>query len=51
MTTEKLTTPPEHLWLLHGKLYDFTSFAPTHPGGEGFINSGRGKDITEIFER
>jgi hypothetical protein len=50
MSTEKKTVPPEHLWLLHGKLYDFTTFAPTHPGGEGFINSGRGKDITEIFE-
>jgi hypothetical protein len=41
---------PEHLWLVHGKLYDMTTFASQHPGGERLILLGRGLDATALVE-
>lgn len=41
---------PAHLWLIHGKLYDFNSYVDKHPGGKTFILTGRGRDCTELFE-
>lgn len=40
----------EDCWLvLHEKVYDVTSFIPSHPGGPAII-SGCGKDATASFE-
>ena len=36
------------LWRIHDNLYDLTNF--DHPGGEFFIEMGRGTDCTELFE-
>lgn len=37
-------------WLvLNGKVYDFTKFAPTHPGGESVITQRGGQDASELF--
>lgn len=38
------------LWRVHDKLYDLTAFAKLHPGGNWFIESTKGADITEYFE-
>lgn len=36
-------------WLvIEGKVYDATSFIPTHPGGKAILN-GCGKDATGLF--
>jgi len=37
-------------WLLiHGKVYDVTSFVSNHPGGEAILE-GCGKDATQLYE-
>jgi cytochrome b involved in lipid metabolism len=37
-------------WLvLHGNVYDVTSWIPTHPGGEAILE-GCGTDASELFE-
>jgi cytochrome b involved in lipid metabolism len=37
-------------WLvIHSKVYDVTSWIPTHPGGEAILE-GCGTDATELFE-
>lgn len=41
---------PDDAWLLHGKLYDFSSYVERHPGGEDWILLGKGRDCTELFE-
>lgn len=38
------------LWRIHGKAYDFTSFAAKHPGGKHWIELTKGLDITDLFE-
>ncbi|KAH8362647.1 hypothetical protein KR200_008374 [Drosophila serrata] len=40
----------EGLWRINDKLYDLTDFAARHPGGDFWIKSTRGTDITEPFE-
>ena len=43
--------PPEKtkkLWLVHGAWYDLKSFK--HPGGNWWISSTRGQDITDLVE-
>ena len=41
---------PDDCWLvIHGKVYDVTSFIPQHPGGD-IITQYCGKDATEVFE-
>jgi len=27
----------ENLWVIHNKVYDFTQFMKTHPGGEHWL--------------
>ncbi len=40
----------EDCWIvIHGKVYDVTSFIPEHPGGDAILQ-GCGKDATELFE-
>eukprot|EP00691_Histiona_aroides_P001798 EC852317.1.p1 GENE.EC852317.1~~EC852317.1.p1 ORF type:complete len:134 (+),score=33.55 EC852317.1:97-498(+) len=41
---------PPHLWRIHGKLYDLSTFVKIHPGGEDYMLLGRGRDCTELFE-
>ncbi|KAI9250338.1 cytochrome b5 [Helicostylum pulchrum] len=39
------------LWMtIHGKVYDVSTFAQDHPGGEEAIYDEAGKDATESFE-
>lgn len=39
------------LWMtIHGKVYDVSTFAEDHPGGEEAIYEEAGKDATESFE-
>lgn len=38
------------LWVLHGKVYDFTDFVRHHPAGQQAILLGRGRDCTVLFE-
>ncbi|KAK0546445.1 hypothetical protein OC846_004211 [Tilletia horrida] len=41
----------EDLWLLvHGKVYNVTTFMDEHPGGDEVLLSEAGKDATEAFE-
>lgn len=41
----------ESCWIaIEGKVYDVTSFTPTHPGGEAIL-AGCGKDATDMFNR
>lgn len=41
---------PDDCWLaLHGWVYDLSSFAKSHPGGEKLIHSLAGKDGTNAF--
>jgi fatty acid desaturase len=41
---------PDHLWLIHDKLYNFDAYVNRHPGGLDWILLGRGRDCTELFE-
>ena len=43
-----LTGCPEHLWLIHGKMYDLRGFV--HPGGSEWLEWTRGTDCTVHFE-
>lgn len=39
------------LWMvLENKVYDFTDFAPTHPGGPGYLTMYAGMDATDPFQ-
>ena len=39
------------LWVVvSGKVYDLSSFYPTHPGGPQIIMDNGGKDASQIFE-
>ncbi|CAG9134396.1 unnamed protein product [Plutella xylostella] len=40
----------EGLWRVHDGLYDLSEFVGLHPGGELWIQSTKGTDITEAFE-
>ncbi|KAK3923005.1 Cytochrome b5-related protein [Frankliniella fusca] len=40
----------EGLWRVHDKLYDLEDFVKRHPGGEHWLRSTKGTDITELFE-
>mmetsp|Transcript_132254 Transcript_132254/g.411085 ORF Transcript_132254/g.411085 Transcript_132254/m.411085 type:complete len:544 (-) Transcript_132254:283-1914(-) len=37
-------------WVIHGKKYDLSSWARSHPGGEMAIELGRNRDCTGLFE-
>ncbi len=40
----------ESCWvIIHGRVYDLTSFLPTHPGGQKIILKEAGKDGTKAF--
>ncbi|KAG9474984.1 cytochrome b5 type B [Eleutherodactylus coqui] len=42
---------PKELWLvIHGRVYDITSFVEEHPGGEEVLFEQAGADATESFE-
>eukprot|EP00939_MAST-03C_sp_MAST-3C-sp1_P000593 g593.t1 len=42
---------PGDLWVaINGKVYDFTDFAPTHPGGEALVSEQAGLDGSAAFE-
>lgn len=41
---------PNHLWRIHGHLYDLNSYIDLHPGGQIFLEKTRGTDCTEAFE-
>ena len=38
------------LWLVHGKWYDLSGWAPSHPGGSWWLEQTRGMDITDLVE-
>ncbi|GAA5839226.1 hypothetical protein JCM11251_006012 [Rhodosporidiobolus azoricus] len=41
----------ESLWMIiHGKAYDLTEFAPSHPGGMKILLKYAGKDATEEYD-
>ncbi|GAA5921744.1 hypothetical protein JCM3775_001798 [Rhodotorula graminis] len=41
----------QSLWMIiHGKVYDLTEFAPSHPGGERILLKYAGKDATEEYD-
>ena len=40
---------PSHVWRIHGRDYDLTSFVSEHPGGP-MILLGKGSDCTMLFE-
>ncbi|GAA6052900.1 hypothetical protein JCM3770_004399 [Rhodotorula araucariae] len=41
----------ESLWMIiHGKVYDLTDFAPSHPGGERILLKYAGKDATDEYD-
>jgi cytochrome b involved in lipid metabolism len=42
--------PPRRLWTIRGAEYDLSDFVSRHPGGEGAILLGRGRDCTALFE-
>ena len=44
------TDVPPHVWRIHGRDYDLTSFVDDHPGGALFILMGKGLDCTHFFE-
>lgn len=52
-TTEEvaLHNNPEDLWIIiHGHVYNLTSFLAEHPGGEEVLLELAGKDGTECFD-
>ena len=41
----------DDLWMvLENKVYDFTDFAPIHPGGPGYLTMNAGMDATDPFQ-
>lgn len=38
------------VWTIHGRRYDLTEFADTHPGGPWMLELGRNRDCTGLFE-
>ena len=39
-------------WLaIHEKVYDLTDYAPTHPGGAGFVTDYCGQNATKAYQR
>ena len=43
---------PTSSWIaLHGRVYDVTTFAPSHPGGASILHKFAGKDATEEFDQ
>jgi hypothetical protein len=45
-----LTGCPPDRWLIHGRLYDLSSFIASHPGGPDWLLWTRGTDCTTEFE-
>lgn len=44
-------TTPSSCWvILHGKVYDVTSFLSSHPGGAASILGQAGKDASKVFD-
>lgn len=40
------------LWIIiHGKVYNVTTFYQTHPGGDDIILNNAGKDATAAFDK
>lgn len=37
------------LWRVHGKVYDFTPFVDSHPGGGHWLSRTKGQDITDFY--
>eukprot|EP00055_Hartaetosiga_balthica_P006218 m.19237 g.19237 ORF g.19237 m.19237 type:complete len:133 (-) comp5084_c1_seq1:350-748(-) len=46
----KHNTDSDCYYILHGKVYDVTSFLNEHPGGEEVMLDHAGTDCTEAFE-
>lgn len=40
----------EGVWTIHGRQYDLTAFADSHPGGPWALQLGRNRDCTGLFE-
>eukprot|EP00545_Synedropsis_sp_CCMP1620_P009968 CAMPEP_0119028784 /NCGR_PEP_ID=MMETSP1176-20130426/39534_1 /TAXON_ID=265551 /ORGANISM="Synedropsis recta cf, Strain CCMP1620" /LENGTH=197 /DNA_ID=CAMNT_0006985005 /DNA_START=41 /DNA_END=634 /DNA_ORIENTATION=- len=41
---------PEDCWMvLHDQVFDFTEYAPTHPGGDAIITSNAGTDASATY--
>ncbi|KAF5226630.1 putative cytochrome b-domain protein [Trypanosoma cruzi] len=45
-----ITQEGRDIVIIHGKVYDVTSFTASHPGGEAAIKSNVGKEAGETFE-
>ncbi|EKF37952.1 nitrate reductase, putative [Trypanosoma cruzi marinkellei] len=45
-----ITKEGRDIVIIHGKVYDVTSFTASHPGGEAAIKSNVGKEAGETFE-
>ena len=41
---------PAHVWRIHGRDYDMTTFVDDHPGGAHMILLGKGTECTNLFE-
>jgi len=41
---------PTDLWVIKGKVYDFTTWTKHHPGGAAILNQSKGSDATALFE-
>ena len=48
--SDQTSEVPLHLWRIHGRDYDLTSFVDSHPGGRLMILLGKGTDCTTAFE-
>ena len=48
---EESETVPPHIWRVHGRDYDLSSFVDDHPGGALMLLLGRGRDCTMFFEQ